>query len=41
MDEESILLEHLCEVIGHRIFRGPRPTLNFFSQYAAFQGMFQ
>ena len=37
--EESILLEHLCNVMGHTIFRGPRPTLNFFSQYAAFQAM--
>ncbi len=39
IDEESVLLEHLCNVIGHNIFRGPRPTLNFFSQYAAFQKM--
>ena len=37
--EENIMLEHLCEVMGHTIFRGPRPTHNFFSQYAAFQAM--
>ena len=39
IDEESILLEHLCDAIGPNIFRGPRPTLKFFSQYAAIQGM--
>lgn len=37
--EESILLEHLCDVMGHTTFRGPRPTHNFFSKYAAFQAM--
>ena len=37
--EETILLEHLCDVMGHTIFRGPRPTVNFFSKYAAFQAM--
>ena len=39
VEEESILLEHLCNVMGHTIFRGPRPTNNFFSKYAAFQAM--
>ena len=39
IDEETVLLEPLCDVMGHNIFRGPRPTLNFFSQYAAFQAM--
>ena len=39
IEEENVLLEHLCDVLGHNIFRGPRPTLNFFSQYAAFQAM--
>ena len=39
IDEECILLEHLCDVMGHNIFRGPRPTLNFYSQYAAFQSL--
>lgn len=31
IDEECVLLEHLCNVMGHNIFRGPRPTLNFYS----------
>ena len=39
IDEETVLLEPLCDIMGHNIFRGPRPTLNFFSQYAAFQAM--
>ena len=39
IEEETVLLEHLCDVTGHNIFRGPRPTINFFSQYAAFQAM--
>ena len=39
VEEENVLLEHLCNVIGHTIFRGPRPTLKFFSKYAAFQAM--
>lgn len=37
--EETILLEHLCDLMGHTIFRGPRPTHNLFSKYAAFQAM--
>ena len=39
IEEETALLEHLCDVLGHNIFRGPRPTFNFFSQYAVFQAM--
>ena len=39
VDKKDVLLEHLYDIIGHNIFRGPLPTLNFFSQYAAFQGM--
>lgn len=38
IDTESVLLDNLCEVINHNIFRGPRPTRKFFSQYAAFSG---
>lgn len=39
INEESVLLENLCDVVGHCIFRGPRPTLNFWNHYAAFQGI--
>lgn len=39
IDEEKVLLEHICDVMGHNIFRGPRPTLKFYSHYAAFQAM--
>lgn len=39
IDEERILLEHLYDVMGHNIFRGPRPTHKFYSHYAAFQAM--
>lgn len=38
IEEESVLLEHLCETIGHNIFRGPRPSTNFYSQCVALQG---
>ena len=37
--KEKVLLEPLCDVLGHAIFRGARPTNNFFSHYAAFQAM--
>ena len=39
IDEEAVLLESLCDAIGHNIFRAPRPTDGFFSKYAAFQKM--
>lgn len=39
IDEDDVLLEHLCDVVDHNIFRGPHLTLNLFSPYAAFQGM--
>lgn len=39
VDEESVLLENLCNVVGHCISRGPRPTRKFFTNLAAFQGI--
>lgn len=38
-DEEDLLLEPLCDLTSHDIFRAPRPKDKFFSHYAAFQGM--
>lgn len=37
IDEEKILFERLCDVTGHRIFRGPRPKAMFDTHYKAFQ----
>ena len=34
----DILLERLCDAVSDKVFRGRRPTQNFFSQYVAFQG---
>ena len=37
--EEPVLLEYLCHATGATVFRGSRPTMDFYSQYAAFQRM--
>jgi len=38
VDEETVLLEKLCNILESTVFHGSRPKSNFFSQYALFSG---